>query len=818
MILASGPPTSTWQEHASKTIFDFPVGQKSLPDELTKPFFVKTITWTAPSALDTVLDSFALPTGALQVNPNTMVLNNYQFMRPSFRLFFKVSGTPFHQGKIMIGFIPLEWPGTWTSSKSSILSNLTSTTMSTKNHIVIDASVAGVYTLDVPYEHFVERFCITADRNVTGYDSYYRGLGAVVAMPVVALNYAVGSTTSIPINVFCQYVDTHVSVMRKSAAPSNGVWQSGEILSALSDMAITTATGVLKDKISKMSNRDNPIAQKSTELTTRFDLLKVMGPSTSKTIGPLPMLIQPTPEQVGGIGGYDGSILDLLMKPAWYKSLSWTAGLSVGSSLLQAAVFPGQFQNATTIASGIYQNHVTPLAYFSRLFTYWRGGINIKLEVASTNFHRGKLLVALTPITLNNPTTITEATNYPHFILDIQERKSFTMKVPYDELHPYRKNNGFDSTADACCYVINVFVLNTLATTTAMAAVVDVIVYVSAAEDFEFAIQNTNNLIEVAAGTVWFAGKVSATPNLLAEQHSGETLVDESEPITIDSEPAKAVLVVEDKQVVGGPFGTLEMQLSNMVKRPFLLCSTIGYDLAATTSFVRVLTFPVTPTPMSGVRSLVGNTRYTPLVGITNFLPAVASLYRFWRGSMKYRLVFTTSKTDRVIIYAIWTPTLPYGLGLAGTASNRAANPWTYSEPTSGNSVSRTTFTRYVGNMPAVIQDLSTDPVVQFTVPYMAATNRLLTSGIPPPSGATKNDIAFYDKNYYNGFISIYAKCDGGQVVNSTNQASISCGVWVSGGDDFELSTYMGIPIISVYTGFDSDSYTWVSKEQFDGL
>lgn len=462
----------------------------------------------------------------------------------------------------------------------------------------------------------------------------------------------------------------------------------------------------------------------------------------------------------------------------------------------------------------------TPLAYFARHYTYWRGGINIKVEIASTNFHRGKLLASLVPVTIAAPTTVAEATNYPHFIIDLQERKSFTMKVPYDELVPYRRTKTVDSSAERSCYNFKLFVLNTLATTTAMATSVDVIFYVSAASDFELAMQNFIDTYELNQGNVWVVGQIPS--NVLyaeeAVEHSGDILVEDSKPITIDSEPDKEVMVVEDRPVASGPLSTLEMPLEAIVKRPFLLCSTVGYDLAASSSIVRILTFPVTPTPMSGARGPTGNTKYNPLVDISSILPALACTHRFWRGSMKYRMVFTTSKMDRCVAYVVWTPGQPYGLGLSGNGSNREGNPWSYSEPATGNNVTRKTFERYIGNFPMMIQDLQTDPVLQFTVPWMSPSNRLMTAGIPPPSGSTKNDVAFYDKNFYNGYVSVYIKCDGGQVVSSTNQASVSCGVWVSGGDDFELSYYMGIPICGYFPGMDNSAYVWKSKEQYDAL
>jgi len=754
-----------------------------------------------------VSSSFSVPSSNWLANPMITILRNYTYFRSNVRLFFKISGSPYHLGKLGVGFIPLARYDPNTGLNTSI-SGTTSTELSSRNHIIIDASMPGTYTMDIPFEHFVERFYVAAN-NQNGPDGYFRGLGTVIFLPLVALSAATGTNTTIPVTIFAQFLDSEVSMFRPLGTPSSsGMWQSGTI----ADMGLAVASKAfpkMSDRLGRITgifgNRDNPIPETMNELTRRFDLFKVDGPCLAKTIGPISQLKQPTAEQMGRNPMEDFSILEILKRPVWLNSFSWTPSISSGSQLYNITVEPESLANYVT-NFGATQINATPLAYFSKFYSLWRGSIDFTIDIVTTHFHRGKLMVSLIPALLSIPGDFASLSTFPHYILDVQENKTFTIKVPYDNLTPYRY---IRDEANTYCFSMVITVLNTLTSNISIPSTADIVIYASAGDDFEFAAFQPK-IDTFNSGYGYYTGLVTAAPSLLEEEtgtmQSG--VIEEGSTLTtVDETENKNVMDVFDKPVAQGMLQNKFMLISTLMKKPFLLYNVGPFVPVTSGATELIATVPVTPIPLVGNRSL---SRYNFYGNVSNPCSAISSMFRFWSGSMKYRLIFNAGRTDRYICYVHWTP---YALD-GNSTSTGITNPWTISTPFLNYTDSN--YVPVAGQFTTVAQDLMSDPIVEFTVPYMAPTSRLLTNGIPPPPASSKTAISTYDYQMYNGYLSILVQGNN----TTLSDSKLTCQIWVSGGDDFELSDYMGVPVHFQCTPpFPAySSFAFQTKQQFDAL
>jgi hypothetical protein len=130
------------------------------------------------------------------------------------------------------------------------------------------------------------------------------------------------------------------------------------------------------------------------------------------------------------------------------------------------------------------------MAYLANIHAFYRGSIEVSLEISKTIFHSGRILVVFEPV---NPewddvalippsrvTTIEDAINCHKDIVDIRSGNNFAFKFPYTATLPYLK------TGQPYGYV-HLFVLNNLVRNdTNVSDLVDVGVRVRGCEDMEF--------------------------------------------------------------------------------------------------------------------------------------------------------------------------------------------------------------------------------------------------------------------------------------------------------------------------------------------
>jgi hypothetical protein len=165
--------------------------------------------------------------------------------------------------------------------------------------------------------------------------------------------------------------------------------------------------------------------------------------------------------------------------------ISWTTSQTTNTALLSNyLVAPASFytQNTKTISTHTATYRMGPPVYYlANLFKQYRGGFKFIIKIAKTEYHSGRLQVCFTPYSASYtaPTTST-ATLALREIIDIRCGSEFEIVVPY--LLP---SNYISVFSEGIGY-LDIRVLNELNAPETASSSVDILVYVCAADDFEF--------------------------------------------------------------------------------------------------------------------------------------------------------------------------------------------------------------------------------------------------------------------------------------------------------------------------------------------
>lgn len=120
----------------------------------------------------------------------------------------------------------------------------------------------------------------------------------------------------------------------------------------------------------------------------------------------------------------------------------WTTTMNPGTVLVSMPVYPtySMLERVNNPAGLTYalKSKDTYLSYMSKFFTQWRGGMSYKIDFVSTMFHSGKVAAIFVPnskgylpAVATPPTSRTDWSQYPLYMMDLKESKEFTFTVPY---------------------------------------------------------------------------------------------------------------------------------------------------------------------------------------------------------------------------------------------------------------------------------------------------------------------------------------------------------------------------------------------------
>lgn len=211
---------------------------------------------------------------------------------------------------------------------------------------------------------------------------------------------------------------------------------------------------------------------------------------------------------VTGYGAGDEMLIShIAQKECYLTTMPWSAAEIHNTLLGRFAVNPGiSYIGETELgATELKQtcSYITPtcLAHVSYPFKYWRGTLKYRFEIVASPFHKGKLRLVYNPRYIPGNVGSLDSTLVHSHIIDLSIEREFTMCVGWGSAHNYLKVLGPDQVSSGTtCWSFDpaadieyepsfinghlaVLVVDPL--TCASANDVDILVYISAHDDFE---------------------------------------------------------------------------------------------------------------------------------------------------------------------------------------------------------------------------------------------------------------------------------------------------------------------------------------------
>jgi hypothetical protein len=584
--------------------------------------------WNVTDLPGAVVKQYSFPHDFV-LNPASMVFGNNAFLATGFRFTIQISGTSFHQGRLVAywspeGFISAQFT-TWTVMA----------------HVDLDASTSCNVELVVPFVH-PQNWLNTLDQT-TGANSL-NTVGTLAFVVQNQLGAATLASQALDVTTYVALASPLIRVLTYNHPTPFGVpitdvtHQSGVDLGKTASSLVGSLFG--KDA-GKMAGQAVSLAE------TLGPLLGVLDHPNTSMNGPTDRTFSDFTHSFGGVASTrlglkqdtmhvapagvfatDADEMDLrqLVKlPSLFKTLPWTSSNVSGDLLTSGPMSPTWFYDNSRSTALLDVFDPTLLAYVANAFTLWKGGIVLTIETIASEVQRGRLLLSFHPGLYSNP-TFDQAKQNMHWELDLRQNKTFRIALPYVSISTYKLVNPIyfptppynDSNSTGTWAL---FVLNGLAQNPVAPQEVDINIKVSADDDFD----------------VRFPG--------LSYPYSfpiGATDVEHQSAVIEGEDMTREEAAVEDVARVIAPVGVDypedHMNLGNLLKRPFF---RFGMTIPATATSRYVQACSISGSPPQS------------LTAAGDILSYFSGMYRHYVGPMRFSINTDCSRNQRAMAYAI---------------------------------------------------------------------------------------------------------------------------------------------------------------------
>jgi hypothetical protein len=612
----------------------------------------------------------------------------FAYVKFGMRFRIKVNGSPFHKGLLGVYYIPgdnQEWPGTSFVEGNAMV----------YPSVRVSAAGTSEYTLDIPplmpweYMYMENLFFPRVD----GTDQH----GLLSITPWTALESVTGAPSTVTVSVWFEFTDLQIagptlifepttsldSFQRRRKSRRINRQEDEEVEhQGIMDAVIDPLSGAAKSAVSGVIDGVGSGVKKTAKSIVasiplvgsflsgfmdkpplKTEPLKIcrtsatswthgVGNSAVSTLTVVPGLLRPPKsEEVGEIG----DVKSYLKIPAVVRIADLTTSSNANAIVFACPVSPSlPFQSTPNIAinwtssqstPSVYSYH-TPMSYMALMYSRWRGTINYTLEVVMPATTTCTLGIAWLPdhnlrsntydqiasqcatwlIDCNGPTTSHFGVNY----MGAQHYK-YTYPVEADITH-----YGAVSFTDIDMYngFIGVFLVNTVMSNVAAPTTVTVRMYQAAGDDFELCMPS-DTLMHMYCYGQQDLGPYAPPP--LEHQGLTDDVPVSSQQLVTSDEVTEVPKSIMDQPTIMEPYlGESHMEASYF-KRYQLL-----YREYATINSLNeyVLKIPVCPTIMSYLNDdglIPAATKGYP-GRFSTPLNHFGMAFRYWRGSMNYRL------------------------------------------------------------------------------------------------------------------------------------------------------------------------------------
>lgn len=752
-----------------------PITDQSMANFLSKPYLVASGAWSTsqPTSTELFVGNVApyldgIPAPAIWKDK----ISGFGLVRGTVVLRLVVNAEPFHAGKLLLSFIPCASALTSTFWRSS----LNQKTQQPSVELDCRDSTA---VIKMPYIAPTEWY----KRGGGGFD-----WGQFTISVLSVLRTGAGSSTDVFYSLFMSFEDMEFAAPlnpQSAHAPSKlktrasgyatsveskeaDIMNNGTLSKALllgSSLAVNAASVPLLSSIAAPASwvmrglshsaawfgwSKPTIDAPQSVVSRRF--IPCMANSTGASSAPKLSLIHDNAldilESPAGVPEDEMSFDYLKRRYAYCNVAVWTTDDVEGSTVYVKNMVPdacsAQITTSRPLGTFLY-NSYPPFAYLAQYFQYWRGSIKVKVKLAKTDFHSGRLAFIYTPGSDTSPPIDIDSSTYClRHVLDIRSQSEIEFVIPYLMPAPYLDRSTPMGT-------FTVMVLNPLKAPATVDPAIQMLFYFAGGDDFELQSPISYNNAVTFQQTLPFYPQVGGG----VDPSSDQVLI--SSPI--GNNPYPYDTMDHGRLCMGECFTSVKQLLS----RYTTLASSVGVN-TGTMGTVQIHPYAY------GARSLSPDGgKISPSLGC-DALSCFIGGYAFYRGGVKISASLATTSSAAPGIAALRPymtfPTGPvYSSPTGDSATGAIIDPWL------GTSVNNTI---------EAVQLYDTERFFEVECPYYCKTHMTLVN--PISAGVTVPD----SSNSPNYFVIMGWKTDSGKPVTLRRAAS----------DDFQMSYFLGFPPI----------------------
>lgn len=322
------------------------------------------------------------------------------------------------------------------------------------------------------------------------------------------------------------------------------------------------------------------------------------GLDSSDTLGLMTTnCVQPLP----GLGGtdFDEMSLQFLQQISTYwTTITWNTSQIANTVVYAFELTPANFVNNDS-AIGTYP---LPVGFLGKSFRYYRGSLIVKLKIAKTQFHSGRLIVSFSPNTGVDQSNWTNDDSAYLFreILDVRDATEYTFTVPYVSTEPY-----LETTTTYGKFAITV--LNPLVAPDTVSSSIDMGIEIAAGPDMEWAYPQR---IKLSPTTFYAQSGLSTDVTDIVKQQK--------------CLGASGATTNSGAEVAGLCIGERVMSIKQLLNR---WCFRLGSNMNGTT----YRPFDIYPSKKGSLGAFTASTQ-------NDYITIFGSMYRFNRGSVNYKV------------------------------------------------------------------------------------------------------------------------------------------------------------------------------------
>lgn len=460
---------------------------------LAKPQRYGTFAWAATNVLNdqimTIANTFHVPS---VINPWLEKLKGYYGLRSTLCFSFQINATPFVAGRLRAAY----YPGGDNNARKASIHFTHAIPFSQLPGVEIECSKPSA-TLKIPYITEILAYELTGNSTSWG----RLDLRVVAPMRTDAGN---AQTLNVVVWTWMEDVEligqTNPTIVTQSASikKSKKVPSEQELPPFTSFFTKVNKAANNLSSIPILSAYMAPVQWASqaaagicsafgwskplsTEIQQRFQLSNAVYSATATgtdSSHPLSVLADAKlrPIDDASLDGVDETSLNFI-KTRWsfLSNFTWATTNVAGDILKTQNLSPFSDLKVQVSTTEIYH---TPVGFLGVLFQLYRGGLEFKLKIAKTNFHKGQLCIIYQPGPSGVPTIDTSTYMYRENI-DLSDVDEVTFKVPYLQPLEYLETGTSYGRLDF-------MVFNPLLGTESVASTIDLTLYVRGCDNLEF--------------------------------------------------------------------------------------------------------------------------------------------------------------------------------------------------------------------------------------------------------------------------------------------------------------------------------------------